>query len=155
MPIRDVMFGRLINILHDPDPADSRLGGDERELALAALLVRLARSDENYEDAEKDRIDRVLGARNGLDPAAARDLRLRAEEVEAGAPDTVRFTRALKDRVAYEDRSGVIEALWDVALADGERDAQEDALIRLASKLLGVSDVDSALARQRVEARRG
>ncbi|WP_274963874.1 TerB family tellurite resistance protein, partial [Thioclava electrotropha] len=67
---------------------------------------------------------------------------------------TVRFTRALKDKVAYEDRTGVIEALWDVALADGVRDAHEDALIRLAAKLLGVNDVDSAVARQRVEARR-
>jgi uncharacterized tellurite resistance protein B-like protein len=48
----------------------------------------------------------------------------------------------------------VVEALWDVALADGIRDAQEEALIRLAANLLGVNDRDSALARQRVQARR-
>jgi len=63
----------------------------------------------------------------------------------------VRFTRAVKDAVPYEDRIGVIEALWQVALADGERDAGEDALIRLAANFLGVSDRDSALARQRVD----
>jgi uncharacterized tellurite resistance protein B-like protein len=117
--------------------------------------VRLARSDEHYDEEEKIRIDRVLAQRNGLSGFEATEMRKRAEEVEAGAPDTVRFTRALKDKVAYEDRTGVIEALWDVALADGVRDAHEDALIRLAAKLLGVNDVDSARARQRVEARRG
>ncbi|WP_295535994.1 TerB family tellurite resistance protein [uncultured Thioclava sp.] len=148
------MFGRLLNILNDPAPAIDPLASDERELALAALLVRLARSDEDYAEAEKVRIDRVLAARNGLSTHEASELRHHAEEVEASAPDTVRFTRALKDKVAYEDRAGVIEALWDVALADGERDAHEETLIRLASKLLGVNDVDSALARRRVEERR-
>ncbi|OOY06487.1 TerB family tellurite resistance protein [Thioclava sp. F28-4] len=146
------MFGRLFDMLNDPAP--DPMEGEDRELALAALLVRLARSDENYTEEEKIRIDRVLAQRNGLSGFEATEMRKRAEEVEAGAPDTVRFTRALKDKVAYEDRTGVIEALWDVALADGVRDAHEDALIRLAAKLLGVNDVDSAVARQRVEARR-
>ena len=39
--------------------------------------------------------------------------------LEAEAPDTVRFTRALKEAVAHEDRAALIEALWAVALADG------------------------------------
>lgn len=147
------MFGRILNILNDP--ATDPMGGDDRELALGALLVRLARSDEEYTDDERARIDRVLAQRNGLSAFEATEMRRRAEELEASAPDTVRFTRALKDKVAYEDRAGVIEALWDVALADGVRDAHEDALIRLAAKLLGVNDVDSARARQRIEARRG
>ena len=70
--------------------------------------------------------------------------------MEVAAPDTVRFTRAIKDAVAYEDRLGVIEALWKVVLADGQRAKEEDALLRLVANLLGVSDPDSARARQRV-----
>jgi uncharacterized tellurite resistance protein B-like protein len=66
----------------------------------------------------------------------------------------VRFTSAIKDAVPYEDRIGVIEALWEVVLADGVRDEHEDALLRLVSKLLGINDRDSALARQRVDAKR-
>ena len=75
---------------------------------------------------------------------------LRGEILEKEAPDTVRFTRAIKDAVPYVDRVGVIEALWQIALADGERDAEEDALLRLVVNLLGVSDVESAAARKRV-----
>jgi uncharacterized tellurite resistance protein B-like protein len=44
----------------------------------------------------------------------------------------------------------ILQALWAVALADGNRDADEDALIRLVTRLLGISDKDSAIARQRV-----
>ena len=102
--------------------------------------------------SEKIRIDRVMAARQGLTMAEAAALRQEAEEVEAEAPDTVRFTRALKDMIAYEDRTSIVEAMWEVALADGTREAAEDALIRLAANLLGVNDRDSALARQRVEA---
>jgi uncharacterized tellurite resistance protein B-like protein len=40
-----------------------------------------------------------------------------------------------------------------VVLADGVRDPEEDSLLRLVSHMLGIEDRDSALARQRVEAR--
>ncbi|MDV4145447.1 MULTISPECIES: TerB family tellurite resistance protein [Shimia] len=123
---------------------------DDARLALTALLVRIARADGEYAHEEADQIDRVSRDRYGLSPFEATELRKQAEEVEASAPDTVRFTRAIKDAVPYDDRIGVIEALWKVVLADGIRDAEEDALVRLASNLLGINDRDSALARQRV-----
>ena len=142
------MFKFLTGLLADPHPKPLTAG--DADLALAALLVRLARSDGQYDEDERWHIEQVLSARAGLSQAEATDLRLRAETAEAEAPDTVRFTRALKDKIAYEDRIGVIEALWQVALADDARNPEEDALIRLAARLLGVSDRDSGLARQRV-----
>lgn len=132
-----------------PDPA--RLAEPDARLALATLLVRVARSDGLYAAEEVERIDRVLAHRHGLDPFAAARLRSDAEEVEREAPDTVRFTRALKEAVALEDRADLMTALWSVALADGLREAHEDRLMRLVANLLGLSDVESALARQRAE----
>jgi uncharacterized tellurite resistance protein B-like protein len=43
--------------------------------------------------------------------------------------------------------------LWSVALADGERDAHEDALLRRLAPLLALSDRDRAEARQAAESR--
>lgn len=146
------MFKDLLNRLTAPEPGP--LPDPDARLALAALLVRVARADGDYDPAEVARIDRVLAARFGLTPFEAPRLRAEAEQLEAEAPDTVRFTRAVKDAVAYEDREGVIEALWEVVLADGTRDEEEDGLLRLVANLLGVNDRDSALARQRVEARK-
>ena len=145
------MFADLINRLTGSAP--EQLDALDARRALTALLVRLARSDSHYAATEIIRIDRIISTRFGLDKNEAEALRGEAEQLESEAPDTVRFTRAIKDAVPYEDRVGVIEALWDVALADGARDQDEDALVRLVSNLLGVSDMDSAKARQRVDQR--
>lgn len=143
------MFGDLLRQLLAPAPR--RLPEPDARLALAALLVRVARSDGLYAAEEVERIDRVLAHRHGLDPFAAAKLRSDAEDLEREAPDTVRFTRALKEAVALEERAELMTALWSVALADGLREAQEDRLMRLVANLLGLTDVDSALARQKAE----
>ena len=65
----------------------------------------------------------------------------------------MRFTRAIKDAVPYDSRRGVVEAMWQVVLADGDRADAENALMRLTANLLGVTDRDSALARQKAETR--
>jgi uncharacterized tellurite resistance protein B-like protein len=143
------MFGKLLDSLMGSTPAP--LKPTEARLALGALLVRLARADGDYAQAERDRIDRILATRYSLSPFEATALRSEAETLESEAPDTVRFTRALKDAVPHEDRMSLMEAMWTVALSDGERDADEDALIRLAARLLGITDRDSAIARQRVQ----
>ncbi len=143
------MFGDLLRRMAapDPDPLDD---GDAR-LALAALLVRIARSDGSYDEAEIKRIDALLTKRYGLGPFEVASLRKDAEILEEEAPDTVRFTRAIKDHVPYEERSHVVEDLWEIVLADGERDHEEDALMRLVAPMLGINDRDSALARQRAQ----
>ena len=145
------MFGELLRRMTAPAPEP--LSGDESHLALAALLVRIARADGHYAAPEKTRIDKLLTGRYALGPFEAAKLRQDAEVLEEEAPDTVRFTRAIKDAVPYEERAEVIEALWEIALADGERDHEEDAMMRLVAPMLGVNDRDSALARQRVERR--
>ena len=145
------MFANFLSALMGPH--SEPLPQPDASLALAALLVRLARADESYLPAEISRIDQVLMARYGLSPFEATELRARAEVLETEAPDTVRFTRAIKDAVPHEDRKSLMRAIWSVALADGQRDADEDTLIRLVAELLGVSDQESALARQSVENR--
>lgn len=143
------MFGEFLKRLSQPDPEPLE-DGDAR-LALTALLVRIARSDNEYAAAEVARIDRIISARFGLGPFEAVTLRSQAETLESEAPDTVRFTRAIKDAVPYDDRRAVLEAAWSVVLADGQRSREEDALMRLIASLLGIRDRDSALARQRVD----
>ena len=144
----DVMFQDLLKRLIQPDPP--RIADGDARLALTALLVRVAQSDHDYSGDERRLIDQITQDRYGLNATDAATLRTEAEAMEAEAPDTVRFTRAIKDAVAYEDRLGVVEALWKVVLADGQRAQEEDAVLRLVTGLLGISDPDSARARQRV-----
>lgn len=130
-------------------PAPQPLPKPDARLALAALLVRVAKTDGLYSAEEVERIDRVLAHRHQFGPFEAAKMRTEAEEIEAEAPDTVRFTQALKAATDLEDRAELMEALWSVALADGQRDALEDRLMRMVATLLGLTDVESAQARQR------
>ena len=120
---------------------------DEKQ-AMAALMVRIAKSDDDYAQAECERIDAILMILYHLSLEEASTLRNQAEKLEATAPDTVRFTRTIKEAVPYEKRFEVVRTLWQVVFSDGERDHEEDALMRLLASLLGVNDRDSAIARR-------
>jgi uncharacterized tellurite resistance protein B-like protein len=139
----------LLRALFAPNPPP--LSSVDARLALATLLVRVARSDGHYGAAEVAHIDHILRLRHGLTETGAAYLRAEAEVEEAEAPDTVRFTRALKAAVPLEDRAALVQALWAVALADGQRDDEEDRMLRLVTNLLGLTDVESAQARQRAQ----
>ncbi|MFC3569005.1 tellurite resistance TerB family protein [Paracoccus simplex] len=143
------MFRNLLSRLFTDTSDPTRLSGQDAEVAIAALLVRLARADDHYGPAEKLRIDQILARRRGLSATEATEWRVAAEMIEAEAPDTVRFTRTVKDRIELADRHDIIAAMWEVAFADGRRDADEESLVRLVAGLLGINDRDAALARQR------
>ena len=144
------MFQDLLRRLTAPDPAT--LPDTDCRLALGALLVRIARTDGDYAASEIAQIDQTLMKRYDLSAPDAATLRAECESLEAEAPDTVRFTRAIKDTVSYDNRVGVIEALWSVVLADGIRDDEEDSMMRMTASLLGVTDQDSHRARLKVSA---
>jgi len=127
---------------------------DDARTAIAAVLVMAARADEAYEASEKAVIDQVLAQRFALSLAEAALLRAEGERVESEAIDLFQFTRAIKTAVPLEDRIAIMEALWRVVLADNVRDAHEDALMRQMADRLGLSERESALARQRIAAAR-
>lgn len=122
------------------------------ELATAALLVEAALSDGIYADVEEAEIITVLCAGFDLKEARAAELLDEAEALAETAVDHHRFTHVVK-QLPREQRLTILEDLWRVVLADGERDVQEDALIRRLAPLLGLSDRDRAETRQAASAR--
>jgi len=141
------MFDSLFKRLR-AEPAPDPLEANDARLALAALLVRLARTDHDYAESEKTKIVELLSDRYDLKASEAETLREGAEEVEATVGDTVHLTRLIKEAIPYIDRKELVVDLWRLVLADGTRDHAENQFLRLVSKLVGVNDVDSAMARQ-------
>lgn len=138
--ILDVLFGG----------EEDKLNDEDEKIALAALCVRVAKSDNVYDTSEISSIDRELSQHFSLSIGDAEVLRVQAEKLEQEAPDTVRFTRAIKEKIELEKRREIVETLWKITLADGKREAEEDSLMRLISSLLGITDIESARARQKV-----
>ncbi len=128
---------------------------EELQLALAALLVEAAHSDDHFEPAERSVIARLLARRFKLSQPDAQAL-LAAGEAEASrAAELFRFTRVVNERLSPEQRVELVEMLWEVAYADGVLDQYEDSLLRRVGGLIYVTDRERGMARQRVLKRKG
>ena len=129
-------------------PQPKPLPQPNAQLALGALLVRVALANRQYVAAEVAQIDRTLAATFKLKPLDAAKLRAECEALERNAPRTPEFTQILRDEVAYTDRKALGDALWAVAMADGRRDEAEELQLLAIATALGLSDADIATARK-------
>ena len=118
--------------------------------AIAAILVRAAKTDNEYTESEKKLIDHLLDNNLNISQEDARLLRLQGQELEMEINDNVQLTRIIKQDIPYEDRHQLIEQLWSIVLDDNNRTPEENKLMRVLTHLLGISDVNSAKARSKV-----
>ena len=120
-------------------------------LALGALLVRVAMADKVYTAEE---IDRIMAKSYDLNPIEAARLRAICEKLEKRAPGTEEFAQLIMHKVPYIERLQIVGALWDVVLADGVRDDDEEDTLHLIETTLGITSKDSdaakALALQKI-----
>ncbi len=118
--------------------------------AIAAILVRAAKTDNEYTESEKKLIDHLLANNLNISQEDARLLRLQGQELEMEINDNVQLTRIIKQDIPYEDRHQLIAQLWSIVLDDNNRTPEENKLMRVLTHLLGISDVNSAKARSKV-----
>ena len=124
----------------DSPPAEAAAGVDELHLAAAALLAEVALGDDRFDAAERAATQRLVEA---------------AEGVARESTHLLRFTRVVKDNFSPAERVELIEMIWEVVYADGERHAYEDSLMRRIAGLIYVSDRERGAARRRALARLG
>lgn len=136
------MFNALFSRLKR-HPKGKPLPALDVRLAVAALMVRLAKADENYAFEEIAEIDAILVRAHGLKPIEAAKLRADAERIEAAAPDTAAFISEVQAHIPYEDRASLYDALWDVGLADEALRPEEDAFLAEMASALGISALDA------------
>lgn len=124
----------------------------EPEVAAAALLVEAALADGIYADIESDQIALILLESFDFDAARADAVLAQGETLAEEAVDAHQFTKHVK-KLPMNQRIAIIEGLYLVAFADGEKCPIEDAFIRQVAGLLYIEDVPRAGARKRAEAR--
>ena len=143
------MFERILSVFAAPEPEP--LPTPDAKLALGALMVRVAKSDKVYQVSEIHRIDLLLAGLNRLKPIEAAKMRATCEKLDKQAPETSEFGRLIRETVSRADRVDALEALWEVVLADGVRRESELAVIAEVRKAFGLTEEDSAVARETAE----
>ena len=122
--------------------------------AIATILVRAAKTDNEYTESEQMLIDNLLSNQLNITLEEAQILRIKGEGLEAEINDNVQLTRIIKQDIPYEEREMLIEQLWSVVLDDDYRTPEENKFMRVLTHLFGISDVNSAKARSRVLAKK-
>ena len=101
---------------------------------IAALLIHVAKIDENYTQKEKEIIKKAIVELNSK-PETAEKILEEAEEIEKNSNQILDFTREVKN-ISEHKKKLIIEALWNIIYSDKNADMYEANLMRRLSGLL-------------------
>jgi uncharacterized tellurite resistance protein B-like protein len=138
------MIGKLKNILMGDKAYSTNAENqeDRQQLALASLLVEMARADFDETHDEHSLIIDLLASHYDLSSAEALELLNKARAANDKAVCLFDFTRSLHKSLDAEQKKDVIRLLWQVANADEKLDKYEDFLVRKVADLLYVPHSD-------------
>ena len=125
------------------------------ELATAVLLIEISRADYREDPQEQAAIRRLLLERLSLCEEEIDVLLQQAIDEADRLVSLQHITRMMNERMTQQDKLRVIEMMWEVVYADGEKHHYEEHLMRQVSDLLYVPHADFIQARLRAEARQG
>jgi len=120
-------------------------------VATAVLLVEIARADFVVEPVERQRLRQLLEQEFQL---TATELDALLEEAEADADQLVSIqhtTRLLNEHYDHALKRRVVEMMWRLVYADGEKSHYEEHLIRQVADLLYLSQSEFIQARHNAE----
>jgi uncharacterized tellurite resistance protein B-like protein len=137
------MLGQLKKIFGaEPEVRGMLEDREPFELATAALLIELARSDFGESPDEVAVIRALLQKRFGLAESAVDTLIADAARRADRAVSLHEFTHRLNRELPESDKLAIVEMLWRVSRADGRIDKHEEQLIQRVAGLLHISDRD-------------
>ena len=107
---------------------------ENRTTNIAALLIHVAKIDQNYTNKEREMIKKAI---NELDPKVknVEEILLNAEEIEKNANQILDFTKEVKN-MNEDSKIKIVEVLWNIIYSDNNPDIYENNLMRRLTGLL-------------------
>jgi len=121
------------------------------QLATAVLLVEVMRADARMGADERRAVLAALDRQFALAPDESARLLELAEEQVREAVDFFAFTSALNEQLDFAQKVQVVEAMWQVAYADGQLAANENHVLWRVADLLHVPQGAYVHARLRAQ----
>ncbi len=101
---------------------------------IAALLIHVAKIDENYTEKESKIIIKAL-INLGLNEDNVDEVIKKAEKIEKDSNQILEFTKEIKN-LDKESKIKIIEELWKIIYSDNNPDIYENNLMRRLTGLL-------------------
>ena len=122
---------------------------DHLVLATCILLIEVAKSDDKFDDSEKQKILSISKENFDLSDEQTTLLLSIANTKSEEIISLYEWTSKINDSCTYSDKKKLMENLWDVAFADQVIDKYEDYTIRKIAELLYVKHKDFIKAKIR------
>ena len=110
------------------------MNDDKSYSNIAALLIHVAKIDENYEDKEKEIIRKTL-IELGATISNIDKLIADASVIEENSNQILSFTKEVKN-APESDKIRIVESLWKIIYSDDNADMYETNLMRRLAGLL-------------------
>lgn len=121
------------------------------ELATAVLLIEVSRADFEQRDDETREIRKLLLDHLSLCEEEVEVLLQHASDKADDLVSLQHVTRLLNEKMQQQEKRRVIELMWRVVYADGEKHHYEEHLMRQVADLLYISHEDFIRARHQAE----
>jgi len=128
----------MISIFNNKEKKENIVSDDKSYSNIAALLIHVAKIDENYEDKEKEIIRKTL-IELGASSSNVDKLISDALVIEESSIQILNFTREVKN-APESDKIKIIESLWKIIYSDDNADMYETNLMRRLAGLLYIND---------------
>jgi uncharacterized tellurite resistance protein B-like protein len=125
-----------------PLPDAHRAPEDDQRLAIAALLLHVARADGRLRDAERARLAALFQFWFGLPAEDAKRLVARGDVVDRETHSLASLVEMIGHNVPTAERRELLAMAYTVAAVDGAVQEFEDDLVWRVGQLLGLDDQD-------------
>ncbi len=122
---------------------------DEKILSICIFLIEVSKSDDEYDDLERNKIIDILEKQFSLNTDQIKLLITLADKKNNEMISLHDFTETINNGCSYSAKKDLIKMMWDVAYADGRIDKYEDYTIRKVSDLLYIKHADFMKAKMR------
>ena len=124
----------MISFFKNKEKEEDTVNDDKSYSNIAALLIHVAKIDENYEDKEKEIIKKTL-IELGATPLNVDKLIADTSSIEENSTQILNFTREVKN-APESDKIRIVESLWKIIYSDDNADMYETNLMRRLAGLL-------------------
>ena len=124
----------MISFFKNKEKEKDTVNNDKSFSNIAALLIHVAKIDENYEDKEKEIIRKTL-IELGATISNIDKLIADASVIEENSNQILSFTREVKN-APESDKIRIVESLWKIIYSDDNADMYETNLMRRLAGLL-------------------
>ena len=133
----------------DDDNISIETFGNNAILAICILMIEVSRSDDNYDDVEKEKILSILKSKYELDETQLEIIMKIANQKNEDMISLYEWTSIINNTYQYDERVKILKSLWEVAHADNVIDKYEDYTIRKIADLIYVKHSDFIKAKHK------